>query len=116
MSEHRNWDFFEHDKAVQIIPKSNRLDFSNSLELEKFLDVFINEQAFSCVIIDLKNVAFMDSCSLGVLIEAHRQLCKKGRLCLCNIHPHIMNLLDMTRLNEVFHIFANCDEIFAPAA
>ena len=34
------WDFCERDDAVLIKPKNGRLDFSNSLDLEKHLDVF----------------------------------------------------------------------------
>lgn len=116
MLAHANWDFVHHDEAILIKPKNGRLDFSNSLELEKYLEVFINEENKKLVVLDLQNVAYVDSCALGILVEAHRMLRQKGRLCLCHIHPHIRNLLKLTRLDEVFRLYDDCNEIFGQAA
>lgn len=110
------WDFCEREDAILIKPKNGRLDFSNSLDLEKHLNVFIKEQMVSRVVLDLQNVAYVDSCALGILVEAHRMICRKGGLCICHIHPHILNLLKLTRLDEVFRLYDDCEDALGQAA
>jgi len=63
------------------------------------------------IIIDLKNVDWMNSSGLGILIGAvHVLKSNNGILCLINVSDRIKNLLKITKLNTVFEIQDNFEK------
>jgi anti-sigma B factor antagonist len=58
-----------------------------------------------CIILDLRELTFMDSCGLGRLLAARRRARRAGRrLVLVRGTRTIQSLLSMTGLEEVFEI------------
>ena len=58
-----------------------------------------------CIILDLRELTFMDSCGLGRLLAARRRARRDGRrLVLVRGTRAIQSLLAMTGLNETFEI------------
>jgi len=56
-------------------------------------------------IMDFTGVAHMSSSALGMLITIQKRVRERsGQLKLCGIHPAIMEVFTITRLNEVFDI------------
>jgi anti-anti-sigma factor len=64
------------------------------------------------VIIDLSDVAFLDSSGLSVLVEFHQQLDKDGArgLRLVVTRPTTSRLLEVTGLIEVFDVQPSLDD------
>jgi anti-sigma B factor antagonist len=57
------------------------------------------------LILDLKNVTFIDSAGLGALVAAHTSARVSGAtLRLCNLGSRTIELLQMTRLVTVFEV------------
>lgn len=74
----------------------------NALETTKWLAV------------DLKQVAYLDSTALGVLIGAlKRARDAQGELCLLNPPPQVQRVLEVTRLAKVFPVYASATEALA---
>lgn len=67
------------------------------------------------VIVDLSDVSFIDSSSLGVLIGAHKRLAAEGGdgLVVVVADRAIANTLKITGLDQVFEIVANREEALA---
>ncbi len=66
------------------------------------------------IVIDLKEVPYLDSSEIGRLIRAHlsmRQL--GGRVRLCNLSDKVKSLLKISRLDTVLDLFATEDEALA---
>ncbi len=66
------------------------------------------------IVIDLKEVPYLDSSEIGRLIRAHlsvRQL--GGRVRLCNLSERIYGVLKLTRLDTVLDIFDTEEEALA---
>ncbi|MEB3210306.1 MAG: STAS domain-containing protein [Leptolyngbyaceae bacterium] len=60
------------------------------------------------LLIDLRNVSFMDSSGLGALISIQRMVQSHGgELALCNIQGQARMLLDMTTTSQMFSIYEN---------
>ncbi len=58
------------------------------------------------VVIDLSAIDYVDSTGLGELVGYLQRFTKEGRrLALLNPHQRILNLLKLTKLDEVFPIF-----------
>jgi anti-sigma B factor antagonist len=57
------------------------------------------------LVLDLKNVTFIDSSGIGTLVGAHTSAKSAGaNLRLCNLGPRTNELLQLTRLATVFEI------------
>lgn len=60
------------------------------------------------VLIDCKELSFMDSSGLGAMIVALKMIRSAGKLlCLCSINKQVGMLLDLTDTRRVFQIFAD---------
>ena len=83
-----------------MIGVSGELDLASSPVLEQRLDEVFSSDA-SLVILDLRELDFMDSTGLSVLIKAH-QAAEEGdrRLCLVKGPPQVQRLLSLTGVGE----------------
>ena len=65
------------------------------------------------LLVDLSGVGFLSSSAIGMLGMVHRKAWgSKGRMKLCGIHPEVMEVLKITRLDTVFDILgARADAI-----
>ncbi len=57
------------------------------------------------LVLDMKNVSFIDSSGLGALVASyHTASSRGGSLRLCQLGPHLKEMLQVTRLFTVFEI------------
>ncbi|HVV73118.1 MAG TPA: STAS domain-containing protein [Verrucomicrobiae bacterium] len=58
--------------------------------------------------VDLSQTTFLDSCGLGALVALHKTATSRGgRLRLLSPQPQVQQLLNLTRMNQVFEIRPN---------
>jgi anti-anti-sigma factor len=63
------------------------------------------EAGCRCLILDFRNVSYLTSSALGMLLRLHTQLkAPGGRLELFNLAPHIEEIFALTRLNQILSI------------
>lgn len=61
-------------------------------------------------LIDLENIVYMSSSSLGFIITLYQQLKKEGgRLKLMKAQPSVSNLIEITRLDRLLEMFDDQD-------
>lgn len=57
-------------------------------------------------LLDLENIVYMSSSSLGFIITLYQQLKKQGgRLKLMRAQPSVSNLIEITRLDRILEMF-----------
>lgn len=56
------------------------------------------------LILDLKEVEFVDSSGLGALVATFKQAKEHGGMELCHVSPNILTLLKLTHLDKIFTI------------
>jgi anti-sigma B factor antagonist len=79
-----------------VISVSGELDLASSPALEEELDRVAQSDA-KVVIVDLRNLEFMDSTGLSVLVRAHQRAEEDGRrLGLVNGSQQVQRLLSLT--------------------
>ena len=55
--------------------------------------------------IDLSQTTFIDSCGLGALIALHKTACaRKGAVRLLHPQPPVQQILELTRMHNLFQI------------
>jgi len=62
------------------------------------------------IVLDLSDVTFIDSSGLGALIGSLKAVGKDGELVLCGARDAVVNMLKLTRMDKVFHIFTTREE------
>ena len=99
--------------VVLIEVKEERLDAHNSGNLKtEMLSLF--EEGKHELVIDLKDVRFVDSSGLGALVSGFKNAsARNGNLKLCGLQPQVKSMFELTRLHRVFEIFATADEALA---
>ncbi len=66
------------------------------------------------VLVNLKDLPYVDSTELGRLIRAHLSVRQAGgRVRLCNLSERTMTLMKMTRLDSVLDIYGTEEEALA---
>ena len=79
-----------------------RLETVTAPELQAVLDE--NISGVTELIFDLKELVYLSSAGLRVLMSAQKIMNKQGEMKLRNVNEDIMDILDMTGLTDVFDI------------
>ena len=93
-----------------IFVREERLDAHNSDELKAEMNRNF-EQGTKDILLDLKEVRFIDSSGLGVLVSGFKNASsRQGSLMLCGLQAQVKSMFELTRLHRVFDIFQTVDE------
>jgi anti-sigma B factor antagonist len=83
-----------------VITVSGELDLASSPALEEELERVAQSDA-EVVVVDLRELEFMDSTGLSVLVRAHQRAAEQGRrLGLVNGSQQVQRLLRLTGVSE----------------
>jgi anti-sigma B factor antagonist len=95
-------------EGVAIVDLRGRIDFGDgSKRLRETLGELVNRNTKK-VLLNMKEVDFVDSSGIGEMVRGHVQLAKiGGQLKLVNLSKHVSMLLQVTSLNKVFEVFDN---------
>jgi anti-sigma B factor antagonist len=98
--------------ALVVTPGFPRLD---ALAAPGFRMVVLQATAGrTLVVVDLRNVNFVDSSGLGCLVGVLKSMPAGGQLRLTAVAPQVRSLLTLTRLGSVFPIFPSVEEACQP--
>lgn len=79
-----------------------RVDTTTAPELQAAVDENIG--GVTDLTFDLKNLNYLSSAGLRVLMSAQKIMNKQGQMRLVNINEAVMDIFDMTGLTDVFEI------------
>ena len=98
------------NKAVVIFVQEERLDAHNSEQLKAEMNRLFSAGTKE-LIIDLKEVRFIDSSGLGVLVSGFKNAStRQGSLRLSGLQTQVKSMFELTRLHRVFEIFPTVDD------
>jgi anti-sigma B factor antagonist len=96
---------------VVLIAVSGELDIASAPELEQALDQ-IRPELTKLVIVDLRELEFMDSTGLSIIVRAHQRLSESDcELTLIKGQPQVQRLLDLTGVADRVRLFAEPGEL-----
>jgi anti-sigma B factor antagonist len=102
--------FQERNEVFIIFVQEERVDAHNSNELkEEIKNLF--ETGKKNVLIDLKDVRFIDSSGLGALVSGYKNaISHHGTLKLSMLQPQVKSMFELTRLHRVFDIYPTIED------
>jgi len=93
-----------------LFVREDRLDANNSEELKAELRRLF-DSGTKDLVIDLKEIHFIDSSGLGVLVSGYKNASiLHGSLKLSNLQSQVKSMFELTRLHRVFDIFTSVDD------
>src|SRR5664279_5573009 len=101
----------EQNGAVTVVVvREERLDAHNSDELKVEMNRLF-ESGTKDLLVDLKEVRFIDSSGLGVLVSGYKNAStRQGSIKLCSLQSQVKSMFELTRLHRVFDIYQTIDE------
>ena len=92
----------EKDGSKLTIAVSGRVDTTTSPELEQA--VFENTDGITDLVLDLKEMSYISSAGLRVLLKAEKKMKAQGEMRLINVNNDVMEILDMTGFSDILTI------------
>ncbi|MHC4238754.1 MAG: STAS domain-containing protein [Planctomycetota bacterium] len=86
------------------------LEAEDIRSLQESITGVIEQAEGSNLILDFRNVRFLSSAVLGLLIRISKRIYESGgQLRLCNINPKIHEIFKITRLTKIFDIYRDLE-------
>ena len=100
----------EKGSSQVVIHMDGRFDFGARKEFKEHLDQAVEEQL--PIILELGQVAFVDSSALGLLVIAHQTLKnKKIPFYLVNPQIYVKQVLDLANIGKMIPIYQTLEEV-----
>jgi len=105
-----NMKFQERNGISIIIVQEERVDAHNSNDLKDELKKLF-EAGKKNILIDLRDVRFIDSSGLGALVSGFKNaISNQGTLKLSMMQPQVKSMFELTRLHRVFDIYPTTED------
>jgi anti-sigma B factor antagonist len=96
--------------AVRLV--EDRLDAGLAVRFKEALKTLVDDGA-DHMILDLSNVAFMDSSGLGALVGHMKYMGAERQFEISGLTPNVEKVFKLTRMDSVFKIHTNLEEAVA---
>ena len=103
------YEIEKNDLYYILTPKEDKIDSVLAPSLKADLITYEVEGAKN-IIIDLKNVKFMDSSGLSAMLVGNRTFREKSSFIICNVSEHIEKILKISKLDTVLDILPSLQE------
>lgn len=101
---------------MKVVQPTGILDGTKAGQFRQEISQLVEDKA-EVVLIDFRDVTFMDSFGLGALVLALKTVrASGGKMFICSVNEQIRMLFELTSMDRVFQIFASRDEFDAHLA
>lgn len=98
------------NSAIKVVQPSGILDGTKAAQFREDVCKSVDQNT-EIVLVDFKDVTFMDSSGLGSLVLSLKSVRSAGaKLMLCSLNEQIRMLFELTSMDKVFEIFSNREE------
>lgn len=92
------------DSQVEWVTLDGDLDFHSSPDLRRELTKLVEHQAPK-VLIDFKNVSYIDSSGLATFVELFQRMKRYGgKLVLFNMNASVRSVFEISKLDTIFQL------------
>ncbi len=98
------------EQDIDIVEISERMVMDNVAEVQSSIKSITQDGSVK-LILDLSQLVHIDSSGCSVLIWALKYIkTREGKVALCGLTSNVRALLELTRVIELFSVFASIDE------
>lgn len=93
------------NKNLKIELLTRELDHHIANEVREEIDYVIQEKQVKNIVFDFKNMNFMDSSGIGVVIGRYKKISSEGgRVAVININPRVKKIFELSGMNKIIGI------------
>lgn len=98
----------EHQRNVLITRLRGELDHHTAELVRIQLDEAIQRKQVNHVVLSLRDLTFMDSSGLGVILGRYKQIKGRGgKMAVCDMNPAVRRLFELSGLFKIVHVYDN---------
>jgi stage II sporulation protein AA (anti-sigma F factor antagonist) len=98
----------EQGRKALIVRLSGELDHHTADKVRSRMESAIEQVERPHVILSLRNLTFMDSSGLGVVLGRYKQITAKGgKMVVCDVNPAVYRLFEMSGLFKIVSVQEN---------
>ncbi len=96
---------YERRRDTVIVRLSGELDHCSAQSIRRELDGLISDQGVKRLILDLKEMSFMDSSGIGVILGRYRVMAQRGgAVAVTNMNAHVERIFILSGMNQIIKI------------
>ena len=82
------------------------LDHHITNEVRDGIDNVLNSRPIKNIIFDFKNIRFMDSSGIGVIIGRYKKIANDGgKVSVINVNARVKKIFDLSGMNKIINIY-----------
>lgn len=98
-----NFTFDNKNLIVEFLNKE--LDHHIASEVREKIDYVIQEKQIKNIVFDFKNMNFMDSSGIGVVIGRYKKISSEGgKVAVINLNSRVKKIFDLSGMNKIIEI------------
>ncbi len=98
-------------RRTLIVSIEGELDHHMAVKVREEIDRAIQKNPVKNLIFDFKDLNFMDSSGVGVVIGRYKQIQKlNGMTSLVHVNPQVMRIIEISGLHKIIPIFKNIED------
>ncbi|MBG0775415.1 MAG: STAS domain-containing protein [Desulfovibrionaceae bacterium] len=95
----------KHGNCLVLRVNADSIDYTTCDEFKNAALGTLKTKDFSVLLINLKDVGFMDSMTIGAMVGIKNALTEAGkRLAITNVHPYVRKIISVVTLNAIFDL------------
>lgn len=94
----------EYGGILVIQVAQNRIDAASAIQFKDQMRDITGVSALPRVVLDMSNVAFLDSSGLGAVVAVLKALAPNRKLELSGLTPTVQKVFRLTRMDSIFTI------------
>ena len=102
---------FEKSDDKLIVHMIGELDHHSAEEVRNKIDDRLNQDKITKLILDFKNVSFMDSSGIGLIMGRYKNCkMKKGSICISRATDSIKRVFELSGIFKIIKIYDTIEE------
>ena len=98
----------EHARQALIVRLTGELDHHSAQTVKATLEEAIERGDVNHIILSLKDLTFMDSSGLGVILGRYKQISNRGgKMVVCDVNQAVYRLFELSGLFKILQIEDN---------
>ena len=94
----------EKNLVVEFL--TSELDHHITNEVRDKIDFILDSKSVKNIVFDFKNIRFMDSSGIGVIIGRYKKIANDGgKVSVINVNARVKKIFDLSGMNKIISIY-----------
>ncbi len=97
--------------SILVAVLQGELDHHEATHVREAIDKELDLMHVPLLLFDLKDLSFMDSSGLGVILGRYKKVqAKRGKMAIANVPPSVSRLFEMSGLHKIMRLYSSQNE------